>query len=66
MSAQNLPALGCAKQVAHALGIHRATLHAWVSKGQFPQPIRLSARRVVWPWSVVREWLDRQAEQVPA
>jgi len=66
MPAEELPLMLRTKQVARALGIDRSTLYAWMAQGRFPKPIKLSPRRNVWYWSVVREWLDRQAEQVPA
>ena len=60
-----IPALARAKQVCHALGIHRTTLHTWVQTGKFPMPLKLGGRNA-WPWAVVREWLDAQNNAVPA
>jgi len=49
------------KQVRDRLaGISRAQLHRMRVAGQFPQPIKLSANRVVWPESIVNEWMMRK------
>ncbi len=46
------------KQVRERLAnISRAHLHRMRVAGQFPQPIKLSANRVVWPESVVAAWM---------
>ncbi|MER2514173.1 MAG: AlpA family phage regulatory protein [Nitrosomonas ureae] len=60
-----LPALARAKQVCHALGIHRTTLHQWIKSGTFPEPLKVGGRNC-WLWTVVREWLDAKNKAVPA
>jgi len=62
---RHLPALACTKQVYHELGISKATFYELIRLGKFPKPIKLGGRNA-WPWAVVREWLDRQNEAVPA
>ncbi len=41
------------------LGIHERTLFRWIADGRVPPPIRLSARRHRWRWSVVQAFLDQ-------
>ena len=60
-----IPALARAKQVCHALGIHRTTLHEWIRAGKFPLPVKIGGRNA-WAWTTVREWLDAQNKAVPA
>lgn len=38
-----------------------STLWREVKRGSFPQPIRISARRVAWRSSDVEEWIERKA-----
>lgn len=39
------------------LPISSATLWRWVSRGQFPRPVKLSARVTAWPIEAVQAWL---------
>lgn len=38
-------------------GLSRSTIYALMSRGQFPRPVRLTARAVAWPESIVADWL---------
>jgi len=50
------------KEVAWATGVSRAQLYIMVRQGEFPAPVRLSARAVGWKESLVASWIDsRQA-----
>jgi len=50
-----------AKQVAAWLGINRSTIYRYVEEGNFPKPVKLSARRQVFIKSQVVQWFhDRQ------
>lgn len=40
------------------LPISSATLWRWVSKGDFPQPVKLSPRITAWRLSDVQKWLN--------
>lgn len=45
------------------LPISQATLWRWVSKGEFPKPVKLSPRITAWRVADVSRWLaDRQSE----
>lgn len=44
-------------EVVRATGLGRSTLYAKMSRGEFPEPVRLGVRAVAWPEAVVAEWL---------
>jgi len=55
------------KEVVDVLGISRATLYEYQSKGLFPQSISLGPRRVGWLESDVELWLkQRQVKKASA
>lgn len=35
----------------------RSTVYAWISKAQFPRPVRIGPRRVAWLAREVDEWI---------
>ncbi len=41
--------------------IARSTVYAWMEKSNFPAPLRLSARTVVWDMAAVRDWIKSHA-----
>lgn len=48
------------KEVAAMLGICTKTLDRKLAKGEFPQPIRVTERRVRWRASAIEKWLDEK------
>lgn len=38
-------------------GLSRSTIYDLMAKGKFPRPVRLTAKAVAWPESVIAEWL---------
>lgn len=50
------------REVYEGLGVSTVTLWRMVRDGQFPKPIRISARRVGWSEESVRAWLTDRAE----
>jgi prophage regulatory protein len=44
-------------------GISQTTIQRLVKRGEFPAPLRLSARRVAWPTTAVADWLDQRARE---
>lgn len=44
-------------QVEARTGLSRSAIYAMKAKGEFPQPVRLSARAVGWPSALVDEWI---------
>lgn len=43
--------------VVQATGLGRSTIYAKIAAGEFPVPVKLGARAVAWPESVIAEWL---------
>ncbi|TCP33242.1 AlpA family transcriptional regulator [Sphingomonas sp. BK235] len=39
-------------------GLSRATIYRLINSGEFPQPVRLTARSVGWWEAAVSTWLD--------
>lgn len=48
------------REVAALVGISASTIDREIARGCFPQPIRLSARRVGWTEQVILEWQRQQ------
>lgn len=48
------------RQVEELCGIKRATIYGRISAGTFPPPVKLGARRSVWPLSQISQWIDQQ------
>ena len=44
-------------QVESMTGLKRSSLYALIQCGQFPKPIKLSARAVAWPLQAVEGWI---------
>jgi len=50
------------RAVEELTGLSRSTIYALMAQGAFPRPVRLTAKAVAWPESVIAEWLaQRQA-----
>jgi len=45
------------------VGLGRSTVYALMQRGQFPHPIRLSARAVGWRDADIEAWLQSRAAQ---
>lgn len=43
--------------VEQVTGLSRSTIYDLMAKGQFPRPVRLTAKAVAWPESAIAEWL---------
>jgi prophage regulatory protein len=39
-------------------GLSRSTIYLKVSKGEFPEPIKISSRAIGWPEEDIENWLD--------
>jgi prophage regulatory protein len=44
--------------VERATGLSRSTIYELIARGDFPKPIKLSARAVGWPENTIREWQE--------
>lgn len=45
-------------------GIGRTTLWSWVRAGDFPAPIRVGAKRIMWRESELQRWIDNRQSAV--
>ena len=45
------------KQVEAITGLKRSSIYALMQRGEFPRPVKLSARSVGWPLTAVEEWI---------
>jgi prophage regulatory protein len=43
--------------VLHITGLSRSTLYRLVRSGEFPAPMKVGRRCVLWPQSAVRDWI---------
>ena len=44
-------------QVEALTGLKRSSIYALMRAGQFPTPIKLSARAVAWPVQAIQRWI---------
>lgn len=54
------------KQLVELLGVSKATLYRWQSKGHFPKSVRLGPNTVGWYEEDVRNWLEQQRQSQEA
>ena len=45
------------RAVEEITGLSRSTIYDLMSKGQFPRPVKLTAKAVAWPESAITDWL---------
>lgn len=51
-------------QVESITGLSRTTIYRLMSLGEFPRPVRLTAKAVAWPESEIETWLKSRAKTV--
>jgi prophage regulatory protein len=44
-------------------GLSRSTIYDLMAKGDFPKPVKLTAKAVAWPESAIADWLASRANQ---
>lgn len=49
--------------VAQQTGLQKSTLYSLIARGEFPRPIRISARCVAWRKSEVQRWIDQRVQE---
>ncbi len=49
------------KELTELLGISKATIYAWMKKGDFPQSVSLGANSVGWKESDVQHWIESRS-----
>ena len=45
-------------EVEARTGLSRSTIYFWMSRGDFPQPVKLGTRLVAWRESDIAAWLE--------
>lgn len=45
------------KEVEQITGRSRSAIYEGMAAGTFPKPVKIGARAVAWPESVIREWI---------
>lgn len=50
------------KEVEIYTGLKRSTIYDRIKAGTFPKPIKIGARAVAWPESVIRQWIAERME----
>lgn len=48
------------RSVEEVTGLSRSTIYSLMARGEFPRPVRLTARAVAWPETDVAEWLAQR------
>ncbi len=51
------------REVERLTGLSAATIWRLRQRGELPEPIRLSPRRVGWPESTIAGWLEQRASR---
>lgn len=60
------PGLYRRRDIESITGLSRSTIYDLMKKGQFPKPIKLTARAVAWSRADVIAWVDQKlASAVP-
>lgn len=49
-------------QVINRTSLRKSSIYAKVGKGEFPQPIRLGKRSVVWVSEEITRWIEERIE----
>ena len=50
------------RAVEETTGLSRSTIYLLMSKGQFPRPIKLTAKAVAWSEASIVDWLATRAQ----
>ena len=59
MNAPNRPFLTI-KEVSDLLGISISTINRLIKKGEFPQKVKISPRRIVFMKYQIQEWIENK------
>lgn len=47
-------------EIENLTGLSRSTIYALMAQGEFPRPVRMTAKAVAWPESKITEWLEQR------
>jgi len=50
------------KEVEQITGRSRSSIYDGIAAGTFPKPVKIGARAVAWPESVIRAWITERME----
>jgi prophage regulatory protein len=50
------------KEVEQITGRSRSAIYEGMAAGTFPKPVKIGARAVAWPESVIRAWIAERME----
>jgi len=50
------------KEVEQITGRSRSAIYEGMAAGTFPKPVKIGARAVAWPESVIRNWIAERME----
>jgi prophage regulatory protein len=54
------------RQVCEVIGLQRTRLYDLIRSGDFPAPLRISAKAVAWRSDIVAEWIATRPSARPA
>jgi prophage regulatory protein len=50
------------RDVESITGLARSTIYDMMSRGEFPRPVKITAKAVAWPESAIQAWLGARAQ----
>ena len=50
-------------EVQELTGLARASIYQKMATGDFPRPVKIGARAVAWPLSVIADWIERRKRE---
>lgn len=62
MRTESAPAIERRPQVELRTGLSRSAIYAAMAKGEFPKPVRLTAKAVGWRSTDVDAWIESRRE----
>lgn len=51
------------KDFPEKYGIPRTTVYYWLKTSDFPRPIKIGARRVIWSVEEVEAWINKKRQE---
>ncbi len=49
--------------VQEITGLNRSAIYDLMARGDFPRPVKLTAKAVAWPESAIAEWLETRTAE---
>jgi predicted DNA-binding transcriptional regulator AlpA len=60
-----IPAMLTIRDLAAVLQVDESTIHRWVRRGQFPEPVKFDSGTTRWPSTVVSEFISELSPRRP-